>query len=109
MPATDRQFLPIAIAALLAGTPAAAQTGEPPTPAPPAAAPTDPQAADRQAAEVIDRLLGQLHQAEDEASAKVIEQAVWQAWMRSGSPTVDVLVQQAGKAMADKQHRIAIS
>ena len=112
MPATARQFLLVALAALLAGTPALAQQtlaqqlgGEPPT----AAAPTDRQAGDRQAAEVIDRLLGQLHQADDEASAKVIEQAVWQAWMRSGSPTVDVLVQQAEKAMAEKQHRIAIS
>jgi tetratricopeptide (TPR) repeat protein len=58
---------------------------------------------------VIDRLLGRLHQAEDEAAAKALEQAVWQAWMRSGSPTVDLLVQQAERAMEEDQHRVAIS
>jgi tetratricopeptide (TPR) repeat protein len=59
--------------------------------------------------EAIDRLLGQLRQAENEAAAKAAEQAVWNAWMRSGSPTVDLLVQQAEKAIADRQYRVAIS
>ena len=63
----------------------------------------------RPAPEMIDGLLGQLHQAENEAAAKTIEQSVWRAWMRSGSPTVDLLVQQAERAMEEKQHRIAIS
>jgi tetratricopeptide (TPR) repeat protein len=99
MLSSARQFLLFMIVALLTGTPAFAQQTR-----------GDPAATDsRQAAEVIDGLLGQLRQAEDEASAKVIEQAVWKAWMQSGSPTVDLLVQQAEKAMADKQFRIAIS
>ncbi len=92
-----RIVLPALLAALIAGTPALAQhtggggpTGQP-------------------GPEVIDRLLGQLHQAEDEAAAKALEQAVWQAWMRSGSPTVDLLVQQAERAMEENQHRVAIS
>jgi tetratricopeptide (TPR) repeat protein len=101
MTSAARQFLLAVLAALFAGTPALAQQ----TGGSPMTAATN----DRQAGEVVDGLLGRLRQAEDEASAKVIEQAVWKAWMRSGSPTVDLLVQQAEKAMADKQHRVAIS
>jgi tetratricopeptide (TPR) repeat protein len=96
MPARARPLL-LALAALFAGTPALAQQ------------PLEPADESRQAAQLVDRLLGQLHEAEDEAAAKAVEQAIWKAWMQSGSPTVDVLVQQAEKAMADKQHRIAIS
>lgn len=59
--------------------------------------------------EALDQLLGQLHQAEDEAAAELLEQAVWKAWMRSGSPTVDLLVQQAENAMAADEHAVAIS
>ena len=95
-----RKFLPALLAALLAavlaGTPALAQQ-------------TGGGATSQPAPEVIDGLLGQLHQADDETAAKVFEQAVWQAWMRSGSPTVDLLVQQAERAIEENQHRIAIS
>ena len=93
MTSAFRHLLILALAAVLAGAPALAQQ--------PDASPT--------AAQQIDRLLGELHEAEDEASAKRIEQSVWQAWMRSGSPTVDLLVQQAEKAIGENQHRIAIS
>jgi tetratricopeptide (TPR) repeat protein len=96
MTSTARILLPALLAALIAGTPAIAQQ-------------TGGGAASQPAPEVIDRLLGQLHQAEDEAAAKAVEQAVWNAWMRSGSPTVDLLVQQAERAMEENQHRIAIS
>jgi tetratricopeptide (TPR) repeat protein len=97
MTSTARTLLPVLLAALIAGTPALAQqTG-------------GGASASQPAPEMIDGLLGQLRQAENEAKAKAIEQAVWKAWMRSGSPTVDLLVQQAEKAMADRQHRIAIS
>lgn len=106
MPVTARHFL-VVTAALLAGTPALAQQ---PDGRAPMAAPPDSRAPDsRQAAQALDRLLGRLHQAESEAAAKTVEQAVWDAWMRSGSPTVDLLMQQAEKAMAESQHRIAIS
>jgi tetratricopeptide (TPR) repeat protein len=97
MTSTARTLLPVLLAALIAGTPALAQqTG-------------GGASASQPAPEMIDGLLGQLRQAEDEAKAKAIEQAVWKAWMRSGSPTVDLLVQQAERAMEDRQHRIAIS
>jgi tetratricopeptide (TPR) repeat protein len=96
MTSITRILLPALLAALIAGTPALAQR-------------TGGGAASQPAPEVIDGLLGQLHQAEDEAAAKALEQAVWRAWMRSGSPTVDLLVQQAERAMEENQHRIAIS
>jgi tetratricopeptide (TPR) repeat protein len=98
-----RHVLPVVLAALMAGTPAVAQqTGGGPLPAAPAPG-------SQPAPDVLDGLLGQLRQAEDEAAAKAIEQRVWRAWMRSGSPTVDVLVRQAEKAIAENQHRVAIS
>jgi tetratricopeptide (TPR) repeat protein len=96
MTSTARILLPALLAALIAGTPALAQQ-------------TGGAATSQPAPEVIDGLLGQLHQAENEAAAKTIEQSVWRAWMRSGSPTVDLLIQQAERAMEEKQHRIAIS
>jgi tetratricopeptide (TPR) repeat protein len=96
MTSTARILLPALLAALIAGTPALAQQ-------------TGGGATSRAAPEVIDRLLGQLHQADDEAAAKALEQSVWRAWMRSGSPTVDLLVQQAERAMEENQHRVAIS
>lgn len=96
MTSIARILLPALLAALIAGTPALAQqTGGAPT--------------GRPAPGVIDSLLGQLHQAENETAAKALEQAVWRAWMRSGSPTVDLLVQQAERAMEEDQHRVAIS
>ena len=94
MTSAFRHLLILTLAAVLAGPPALAQQQ-----------PDESQSAAQQ----IDRLLGELHEADDEASAKRIEQSVWQAWMRSGSPTVDLLVQQAEKAIAENQHRIAIS
>ena len=98
MAALARHIVFAALAALLAGTPALGQSRA-----------GSEAAESRQMSQMIDGLLAQLHLADDEASAKAIEQAVWQAWLQSGSPTVDLLVQQAEKAMAENQHRIAIS
>lgn len=67
------------------------------------------QAEEPSAEELLDRLFGQLRQAEDEASAKTVEQAIWKLWMRSGSPTTDLLVEQAEKAIQAKEYGIAIN
>jgi tetratricopeptide (TPR) repeat protein len=73
-------------------------------PAPPPPVPNDQQVAQ----DLLDRLFGQLHAAKDEASAKVIEDAIWKLWSRSGSPTADVLIVQAVRAMEAGQRQTAL-
>jgi len=60
------------------------------------------------AAEMLDRLFGQLHATDSERSAKTIEQAIWRLWARSGSPTCDALLGQADKAIAANELGVAI-
>ena len=59
-------------------------------------------------AEVLDRLFGQLRQADDEKSVKVLENAIQALWLRSGSPTADLLMKQAGDAMGEQQYGAAL-
>ena len=44
-------------------------------------------------------LLERLKKAEDEREARGIERQIREIWMRSGSPTADILVERSGKAM----------
>lgn len=60
------------------------------------------------AAEVLDRLFGQLRQADDEKSAQLLENAIQALWLRSGSPTADLLMKQAGNAMSEQQYGAAL-
>lgn len=59
--------------------------------------------------ELLDGLFGRLHGAKDEKAAEAIENAIWKLWGHSGSPTTDVLLQQAEKAMEAEQLSTAIS
>lgn len=59
-------------------------------------------------AEVLDRLFGQLRQADDEKSVQLLENAIQALWLRSGSPTADLLMKQAGDAMGEQQYRAAL-
>ena len=59
-------------------------------------------------AEVIDRLFGQLRQADDEKSAQLIENAIQSLWLRSGSPTADLLMKQAADAMGEQKYGAAL-
>ncbi len=52
---------------------------------------------------LLDPLFARLRAAEDERSAQLLEQAVWQIWLRSGSETVDLLMQQSIKALNAQQ------
>jgi tetratricopeptide (TPR) repeat protein len=54
-------------------------------------------------AELLDKLFARLHGAKSAEAAKVLEEAVRQLWLRSGSPTVDLLLMQAQKAMDAKK------
>lgn len=49
---------------------------------------------------LLSSLFGRLRQSEDIASARVLEQAIWKTWLRSGSPTIDLLMKQVIKSMA---------
>jgi tetratricopeptide (TPR) repeat protein len=53
------------------------------------AARTDPE---------LDNLFSQLEQAPDSAAAASAEQAIWQHWSDSGSPTVNILLERAAAA-----------
>ena len=59
-------------------------------------------------AEVIDRLFGQLRQADDEKSAQLLETAIQSLWLRSGSPTADLLMKQAADAMGKQKYGAAL-
>ena len=59
--------------------------------------------------EVLDGLFGKLHQAKTARSAKFLAGAIWKLWSRSGSPTADLLLVQAERAMRAGQERIAVS
>ena len=59
--------------------------------------------------EVLDRLFGRLHEEGSEKRAKLLAGAIWKIWSRSGSPTADLLLVQAERAMAAGRQRTAIS
>ncbi len=59
--------------------------------------------------EVLDSLFGKLHNEKSEKRAKRIAGAIWKIWSRSGSPTADLLLVQAERAMASGKQTIAIS
>ena len=59
-------------------------------------------------AELLDRLFGQLRQSDDEKSAQLLETAIQTIWLRSGSPTADLLMKQAGNAMGERNFGAAL-
>jgi len=56
----------------------------------------------------LDALLKQLKSAGDEKAASVIEEAVWQLWLRSGSDTVDLLMSRVIAAMKQDDNSLAL-
>ena len=59
-------------------------------------------------AEVLDRLFAQLREAGDENTAAVLENAIQTLWLRSGSPTADLLMKQASDAMNKNNYGAAL-
>jgi tetratricopeptide (TPR) repeat protein len=72
----------------------------------PASAKQGESADDKQVA--LDALLKELKNAGDEKSATVIEEAVWQLWLRSGSDTVDLLMSRVIGAMKEEDYSLAL-
>lgn len=106
----DRAVLSLLLLGLMATGPAAAQDskeGGSATDAMPRAplAPLDPAT---QKSEMLDRLFGRLKSASNQEEASVIEQSIWQLWMKSDSATAELLLQQATKAMNARRYDKAL-
>ena len=61
------------------------------------------------AREVLDSLFGKLHHVKSPENAELLARAIWKIWSRSGSPTADLLLVQAERAMRAREQRIAVS
>jgi len=59
--------------------------------------------------EVLDRLFAQLRAADGKETAAVLESAIQAMWLRSGSPTADVLMKQAAAAAEAKSFGQALA
>jgi tetratricopeptide (TPR) repeat protein len=76
------------------------------TPLPP---PPQPElSTEEQRQELLDRLFGRLKTAKSEREGQIVEQSIWRLWMRSGSPTDDLLLEQASKSMNARQYDRAL-
>ncbi|HUI14668.1 MAG TPA: tetratricopeptide repeat protein [Xanthobacteraceae bacterium] len=56
----------------------------------------------------LDTLFGALKIAPDAASAKAIENRIWEAWIESGSDTCDLLMTRVKDAIEEKDYDLAI-
>jgi Flp pilus assembly protein TadD len=98
---------PVLIAVLLLGTCVAAQAqqGRDPSgnvmPAPPALSPAEMRS------DMLDRLFAQLHKASTREADR-IEKNIWKTWMASDSPSAQLVLEQATKAMDEKDYVAAV-
>ncbi len=60
-------------------------------------------------ADQLDRMFARLHGAADSETASLAEKNIWALWMASDSPTAEVLMQQAIRAMNDGAFAPALS
>jgi tetratricopeptide (TPR) repeat protein len=112
-----RRIMPYLIAVLLAGASGAAaqQTVIPEVegPLPPAAEPVEP-AAPPEALEKrtdenrLDKLFAELKRERNEKAAERIANFIREEWTKSGSATIDLLMQWSGKAMQEKKFDAAL-
>lgn len=57
---------------------------------------------------LLSSLFGRLRQVEDAQTAKVLEKSIWQVWLRSGSATIDLLMEQVIKALDQQRSTKAL-
>lgn len=96
-----RTLLASALAALLLASPAAAQALSPDAEAKRAIV-----AEER--TEALDELFGELARTRSPAEARLIEGRIWSEWMRSGSPTIDLMMGWAAQAASGEQAGLAL-
>lgn len=49
---------------------------------------------------LLSSLFGRLRQSQDVDSARILEGAIWKLWLKSGSPTIDLLMDQVIRSMS---------
>jgi tetratricopeptide (TPR) repeat protein len=104
-----RLTLAITLATLLAlAAPAHAQSAKDEADAPQTQTPQPQLSTEQQRQELLDRLFGRLKTAKDQKEGQAIEQSIWRLWTRSGSPTDDLLLEQATKSMNARQYDRAL-
>ncbi|HTV69527.1 MAG TPA: hypothetical protein VMF90_13415 [Rhizobiaceae bacterium] len=81
-----------------------------PTPEPEAAAPPADKAAPlaAPAENRLDRLFADLKRERNERKAERISQQIWNEWFKSGSASIDLMMQWAAKATEDKKFDVAL-
>jgi tetratricopeptide (TPR) repeat protein len=57
---------------------------------------------------LLSSLFGRLKQSESVDSARVLEGAIWKVWLKSGSPTIDLLMQQVLRSMARGEYTLTL-
>lgn len=57
---------------------------------------------------LLSSLFGRLRLAEDADTAQILETSIWQVWLRSGSATIDLLMELAIKATGQQDHMKAL-
>jgi tetratricopeptide (TPR) repeat protein len=102
-----RFFACVIAAALLSGPALAQQNREPGGPRAPTVE-RKPPAIVR--ADLLDSLFARLRKVESPVEAQTVERAIWELWMRSDSPTAELLLAQAIKALGagEEQPSLAI-
>lgn len=65
------------------------------------AAPVQQKSPTESRSDRLDALMARLHRETDRRDALSVEQDIWELWMASDSPTAEVLLQQATRAMND--------
>lgn len=48
---------------------------------------------------LLSSLFGRLKKSEDAENARILEGAIWKMWLKSGSPTIDLLMEQVVRSM----------
>jgi len=59
--------------------------------------------------DLLDSLFARLHKVGSSAEAQTVERAIWELWMRSDSPTAELLLTQAVKALGAGEEQASLS
>lgn len=59
--------------------------------------------------DLLDSLFARLHEVGSPAEAQIVERAIWELWMKSDSPTAELLLTQAVKALGAGEEQASLS